>query len=248
MKHEYQHTRLLDGNPKSPCFPARTWPVVQGAQIQHTHIGTPEAQVFQFDGHCVPHTPLQRVGNDWRLYNADLPCSIPLGPGCPAWASSASWDARRALRRPVDAISAHKFKRTKLAVELHPQPMPLCCNTATFANAPKPTDTVNIAQNYPNPIRLDLFPGQNMAGSPGVQVDIARPSTIILINRNRQSRSGPPPQVNIAQNYPTPIRVDLFPGQTWPVVQVSRWTLRAPAPPSQSAGIDSRDQVPPLPK
>ena len=56
------------------------------------------------------------------------------------------------------------------------------------------TDTVNIAQNYPNPIRLDLFPSQNMAGSPGLQVDIARPSNTIPINRNRQSRSGPPPK------------------------------------------------------
>ena len=42
----------------------------------------------------------------------------------------------------------------------------------------------------------------------------------------------------------------LFPGQTWPVVQVSRRTActRArpfPLPHTQSAGIDSRDQVPP---
>ena len=79
----------------------------------------------QVDGHCVTHTPLQRlVASDWRLCNANLPCilrlSWPLGPGRPAWAS---WDASRALRRPVDAVPTYKFKSTKLAVEPHPQPM-----------------------------------------------------------------------------------------------------------------------------
>ena len=189
MKHEYQHTRLLDGNPKSPCFAARTWLVVQGAQIQHTHIGTPEAQVFQFDGHCVPHTPLQRVGNDWRLYNADLPCSIPLGPGCPAWASSASWDARRALRRPVDAISAHKFKRTKLAVELHPQPMPLCCNTATFANAPKPAPSDPLMTQGCTTIPIHSTSKHTPTMRPPQQTTV-------------EIRS--PAKVNIVQTYPNP--------------------------------------------
>ena len=190
MKHDYQHTRLLDANPKSPCFPARTWPVVQGAQIQHTHIGTPEAQVFQLDGHCVTHTPLQRVGNDWRLYNADLPCSIPLGPGCLAWASSASWDARRALWRPVDVVSTHKFKRTKLAVELHPQPMPLCCNTATFANAPKPTPSDPLMTQD-----CTTFP----IHSTSKHTPTMRPPQQTLTVEIRS-----PAKVNIAQTYPNP--------------------------------------------
>ena len=70
------------------------------------------------------------------------------------------------------------------------------------------------------PIRMALFPGQNMAGSPGFQADVAHagrdaapPPHPSPNSKNRRLRSGHPPKLKIAQNYPNPIYVVLFPGQ-----------------------------------